>query len=213
MEAFRAHRGIVAPLDRGNVDTDAIIPKQYLKSIRRTGFGLTLFDDWRYLDSGQVGQDHSKRRPNPDFVLNQPRFRNASVLLARDNFGCGSSREHAVWALLEYGFRVVIAPSVADIFYTNALKNGLLPVTLKSGEVDRLFKATVENEGFSVSVDLGKQSVYAGTDEMQFSIDPDCKERLLGGVDDIGLTLQFADRIRTYERERNRRKPWLFTTL
>ena len=207
------HQGIVAPLDRGNVDTDTIIPKQYLKSIKRTGFGANLFDDWRYLDSGHVGQDHSKRRPNPKFVLNRPRFRGASVLLARDNFGCGSSREHAVWALLEYGFRVVVAPSVADIFYTNALKNGLLPVTLRPDEVDRLFQATAEKEGFSVCVDLVKQLVYADTDEMKFSIDPDCRERLLEGVDDIGSTLQLADRIRAYEQRRVERKPWLFTTL
>ncbi len=213
MEAFRVHQGIVAPLDRGNVDTDTIIPKQYLKSIRRTGFGVSLFDDWRYLDSGSVGQDHAKRRPNPDFVLNQPRFRNASVLLARDNFGCGSSREHAVWALLEYGFRVVIAPTIADIFYTNALKNGLLPVTLQPGEVDLLFRKTAETEGFSVRVDLAQQVVQTDTNEMKFSIDPDCKERLLKGIDDIGLTLQLADRIHAYERQRIERKPWLFMTL
>ena len=211
MEAFHTHHGIIAPLDRGNVDTDAIIPKQYLKSIKRTGFGDNLFDDWRYLDPGDVGQDHSRRRLNPDFVLNWPRFQNASVLLARDNFGCGSSREHAVWALLEYGFRVVIAPTIADIFYTNALKNGLLPVMLTSGEVDRLFRLVAENEGFAVSVDVEKQRVRAAADEMEFSIDSAYKERLIKGVDEIDLTLQLAERIRSYERQRIKRKPWLFT--
>ncbi len=210
MEPFRTHRGIVAPLDRGNVDTDAIIPKQYLKSIKRTGFGISLFDDWRYLDPGEVGQDHSRRRPDPDFVLNHPRYRDASILLTRDNFGCGSSREHAVWALLEYGFRAVIAPGFADIFYANALKNGLLPVTLPSKWVDELFTLTAGREGFTLTVDLEAQCVRDGAEEWAFKIDPSYKHRLLEGLDDIAFTLQLTDRIRDYERARARRAPWLF---
>ncbi len=210
MRSFRLHRGLVAPLDRGNVDTDAIIPKQYLKSIERTGFGANLFDDWRYLDPGEAGQDHSKRRPNPDFVLNRPRYRGASILLARDNFGCGSSREHAVWALLEYGFRVVIASGFADIFYTNALKNGLLPAALPAARVDALFARTEAREGFALTVDLDAQRVRDDGGEWPFEIEPSYKRRLLAGLDDIGFTLALADRIRDYERRRAERAPWLF---
>ena len=210
MQPFQTHRGLVAPLDRGNVDTDAIIPKQYLKSVKRTGFGAALFDDWRYLDAGEVGQDHSKRRPNPDFVLNRARYRNASMLIARDNFGCGSSREHAVWALMEYGFRVVIASGFADIFYTNALKNGLLAVVLTAPQMDRLFLRTAEHEGFSLTVDLHAQQVRDGDEVLAFEIEPSYKRRLLAGLDDIGLTLAMADRIRDYERRRARQTPWLF---
>ena len=210
MEPFHTHQGIVAPLDRGNVDTDAIIPKQYLKSIKRTGFGVNLFDDWRYLDPGEVGQDHSRRRPNPDFVLNESRYRGASILLARDNFGCGSSREHAVWALLEYGFRVVIAPGFADIFYTNALKNGLLPAVLTAEQVDELFTRTAAREGFTLAADLETQRVRDGDEEWKFEIEPSYKRRLLEGLDDIGLTLALADHIRDYERRRAQRAPWLF---
>ena len=210
MEAFHVHHGVVAPLDRGNVDTDAIIPKQYLKSIKRTGFGANLFDDWRYLDPGEPGADHSKRRPNPEFVLNFPRYRGATVLLTRDNFGCGSSREHAVWALLEYGFRAVIAPGFADIFYTNALKNGLLPVALPGEAVDELFKRVAAREGFAATVDLETQRVCADGETWSFEIEPAYRRRLLEGLDDVGLTLQLADRIRDYERRRAERAPWLF---
>ncbi len=213
MEPFRTHQGLVAPLDRGNVDTDAIIPKQYLKSIKRTGFGANLFDDWRYLDPGEVGQDHSLRRLNSDFILNQPRYHGASILLTRDNFGCGSSREHAVWALLEHGFRVVIAPGFADIFYVNALKNGLLPVVLPAQSVEELFMRTAAREGFALTVDLAAQCVRDGDEEWTFEIEPSFKRRLLAGLDDIGLTLKLADRIRDYERERARRAPWLFPVL
>ena len=210
MEAFHVHHGVVAPLDRGNVDTDAIIPKQYLKSVKRTGFGANLFDDWRYLDPGEPGTDHSKRRPNPKFVLNFPRYRGATVLLTRDNFGCGSSREHAVWALLEYGFRAVIAPGFADIFYTNALKNGLLPVALPGEAVDELFKRVAAREGFAATVDLETQRVCADGETWSFEIEPAYRRRLLEGLDDVGLTLQLADRIRDYERRRAERTPWLF---
>ena len=210
MKPFREHHGIVAPLDRGNVDTDAIIPKQYLKSVKRTGFGVALFDDWRYLDPGDVGQDHSKRRLNPDFVLNQPRFRDASILLSRDNFGCGSSREHAVWALLEYGFRVVIASGFADIFYTNALKNGLLPVMFPEERVDELFASVSARENFSLTVDLVGQSVRDGDEAWSFEIEAAFRRRLLEGLDDVGLTLRHAGRIRDYERRRAARAPWLF---
>ena len=209
MEPFYTHRGIVAPLDRGNVDTDAIIPKQYLKSIKRIGFGVNLFDDWRYLDPGEVGQDHSKRRPDPGFILNEPRYRDASILLTRNNFGCGSSREHAVWALLEYGFRVVIASGFADIFYTNALKNGLLPVVLAPTRVDALFERAAK-EVFSLTVDLEAQRVRDGDEEWAFEVEPSFRRRLLEGLDDIGLTLALADRIRDYEHQRAERVPWIF---
>jgi 3-isopropylmalate/(R)-2-methylmalate dehydratase small subunit len=212
MEKFVKLSGIAAPLDRPNVDTDAIIPKQYLKSIKRTGFGPTLFDDWRYLDAGEPGMDHSKRRPNPDFVLNQSRYRDAQILLARDNFGCGSSREHAPWALLDYGFRVVIAPSYADIFYNNSFKNGLLPIVLERDAVDRLFSETSATPGYKLTVDLASQSVTTpdGT-VFKFDIDAFRKHCLLHGLDDIGLTLEHVDEIRDYEARRRQQAPWLFS--
>ena len=213
MQSFHTHKGIVVPLDRGNVDTDAIIPKQYLKSIKRTGFGVNLFDDWRYLDPGEIGQDHSKRRLNPDFILNQPRYRDASILLARNNFGCGSSREHAVWALLEYGLRVVIAPKIADIFYINALNNGLLPVVLLEEQVDHLFERATACKEFTLTVSLEEQCVYDEDQKLKFNIDASYKHRLLNGLDDIELTLKWTDRIRDYERQRMERAPWIFKSL
>lgn len=211
MEPFTQINGIVAPLDRANVDTDAIIPKQYLKSIHRTGFGPNLFDSWRYLDAGEAGQDAATRRPNPDFVLNQPRYAGAQILLARENFGCGSSREHAVWALTDFGFRAVIAPSFADIFYNNSFKSGLLPVRLAAADVDRLFRETEANEGYRLTVDLENQRVETpdGT-RFSFEIDPFRRRCLLEGLDDIGLTLQHADEIRAYEQRRKQEAPWLF---
>jgi len=211
MEPFTTFTGIVAPLDRANVDTDAIIPKQFLKSIQRTGFGPNLFDSWRYLDAGEPGQDPSARQPNPDFVLNQPRYAGAGVLLARENFACGSSREHAVWALTDFGIRAVIAPSFADIFYNNSFKNGLLPVRLDADTVERLFRATEASEGYRVTVDLERQRVVEpdGT-EHPFEIDPFRRRCLLEGLDDIGLTLQHADDIRAYEARRREEAPWLF---
>ncbi len=214
MQPFTRHTGLVVPLDRPNVDTDAIIPKQYLKSVRRTGFGPNLFDDWRYLDPGEPGMDHGRRRENPDFVLNQPRYRGATILLARDNFGCGSSREHAVWALMDYGIRVVIAPSFADIFYNNSFKNGLLPVVLPAETVDRLFRAVGAREGYRLTVDLERQEVETPEGErLAFEIEPFRRHRLLQGLDDIALTLQHADEIRAYERRRMREAPWLFQDL
>ena len=211
MEPFERVTGLVAPLDRANVDTDQIIPKQYLKSIERTGFGRYLFDGWRYLDEGRPGQDCAGRPLNPDFVLNQPRYRGATILLARDNFGCGSSREHAVWALTDYGFRVVIAPSFADIFYGNALKNGLLPVRLPAETVERLFRAVEATPGYTLTVDLPEQVVVTPEGErLPFEIDPFRKQCLLEGLDDIGITLRHADEIRAYEARRRREAPWLF---
>jgi 3-isopropylmalate/(R)-2-methylmalate dehydratase small subunit len=211
MQAFQTVNGLVVPMDRANVDTDQIIPKQYLKSIKRTGFGVNLFDDWRYLDPGEPGQDHSKRRLNPDFIMNQPRYQGAEILLARDNFGCGSSREHAPWALGDYGVRAVIAPSFADIFYSNCLKNGLLPVVLDGSEVDRLFEACHAREGFRLAVNLEEQTVTADDGRFyRFEIDPRSKRRLLKGLDDIGLTLEMSDRIRDYEEAARQRTPWLF---
>ncbi|HSH43734.1 MAG TPA: 3-isopropylmalate dehydratase small subunit, partial [Arenicellales bacterium] len=186
-------------------------PKQYLKSIKRTGFGVNLFDDWRYLDPGEPGDDHSRRRLNPDFVLNQPRYQGAQILLARENFGCGSSREHAPWALGDYGIRVIIAPSYADIFYSNCLKNGLLPVVLDKEAVDTLFRECEAREGYRLSVDLQRQEVIAGDGAAwPFEIDPQSKHRLLNGLDDIGLTLEMADKIRDYEDQAKQRAPWLF---
>jgi len=211
MEPFKQINGIVAPLDRANVDTDAIIPKQYLKSIHRTGFGPNLFDDWRYLDPGEPGQDPSTRRPNPDFVLNQPRYAGAEILLARENFACGSSREHAVWALTDHGFRAVIAPSFADIFYNNSFKTGLLPVRLSAEQVDWLFRETEANEGYRLTVDLeNRQVVTPDGTAFTFDIDPFRRKCLLEGLDDIGLTLRHADEIRAYEDRRKREAPWLF---
>ncbi|HKQ31417.1 MAG TPA: 3-isopropylmalate dehydratase small subunit [Burkholderiales bacterium] len=212
MEKFEKLSGLVAPMDRPNVDTDAIIPKQYLKSIKRTGFGPTLFDTWRYLDPGEPGMDHSKRRPNPDFVLNQPRYRGAQILLARDNFGCGSSREHAPWALLDYGFRAVIGPSYADIFYNNSFKNGFLPIVLQADIVDRLFREAAAKEGYKLTIDLAAQSVTTPDGTVStFDIDAFRKHCLLNGLDDIGLTLQHVDEIRAYEARRKQEAPWLFT--
>ncbi len=211
MEKFTVHTGLVIPLDRSNVDTDAIIPKQYLKSIQRTGFGPTLFDDWRYLEPGEPGMDHSKRTPNPDFVLNAPRFAGASVLLARENFGCGSSREHAVWALTDYGIRAVIAPSYADIFFNNSFKNGLLPLTLPAEVIDQLFVEAQATEGYQLTVNLEDQQVVTPSGAaFAFSIDEFRKYCLLNGLDDIGLTLQHADDIRAYEAKRKQVAPWLF---
>ncbi|HLU77864.1 MAG TPA: 3-isopropylmalate dehydratase small subunit [Burkholderiales bacterium] len=212
MEKFTVHRGLVAPLDRANVDTDAIIPKQFLKSIKRTGFGPNLFDGWRYLDVGQPDSDNSKRPLNPDFVLNQPRYQGATILLARENFGCGSSREHAPWALVDYGFRAVIAPSFAEIFYNNSFKNGLLPIVLSEAQVDELFNDTFAASGFELVIDLeGQRIAYAdGTKEIRFEIDPFRKYCLLNGLDDIGLTLRHADKIKAFEERRRAEQPWLF---
>ncbi|WP_297527076.1 3-isopropylmalate dehydratase small subunit [Thiohalobacter sp.] len=211
MDKFETFTGLVAPLDRPNVDTDAIIPKQYLKSVKRTGFGPNLFDDWRYLDPGEPGMDHSKRRPNPDFVLKQPRYQGAEILLARENFGCGSSREHAVWALTDYGIRSVIAPSFADIFYNNSFKNGLLPIVLDEQTVDRLFREVEANEGYRLTIDLEAQTITTPSGEViPFEVDAFRRYCLLNGLDDIGLTLQHADEIRAYEARRRQEAPWLF---
>jgi len=211
MDKFETLNGLVVPLDRANVDTDAIIPKQYLKSIKRTGFGPSLFDDWRYLDPGEPGMDHSKRRINPDFVLNQARYQGAQILLARDNFGCGSSREHAPWALVDYGFRAIIAPSYADIFYNNSFKNGLLPIVLERDAVDRLFKECAAMPGYRLSVDLVAQTVTAPAGAIfKFEIDAFRRHCLLKGLDDIGLTLQHVAEIKAYEERRRKEAPWLF---
>ena len=211
MQPFRVHTGTVAPLDRANVDTDAIIPKQFLKSIKRTGFGPNLFDEWRYLDHGEPGMDNARRPPNPDFVLNQARYRGASILLARRNFGCGSSREHAPWALADFGFRAVIAPSYADIFHNNCYKNGLLPIVLPESQVDRLFADTFAFPGFQLTVDLERQVVATvdGALAFGFDVEPFRKHCLLNGLDDIGLTLQHADAIREFEAKRLAEQPWL----
>lgn len=213
MRQFTQHTGIAAPLDRANVDTDMIIPKQFLKSIKRTGFGKNLFDELRYLDEGKPDQDCSKRPLNPDFVLNQPRYRNASILLARRNFGCGSSREHAPWALEDYGFRVIIAPSFADIFYNNCFKNGLLPIVLDEEIVDRLFQETYDNEGYELTVDLEARTVTTPSGEsFSFEVDDFRRHCLLNGLDDIGVTLEDADLIRAYEEKRRQTAPWLFVS-
>jgi 3-isopropylmalate/(R)-2-methylmalate dehydratase small subunit len=208
---FRVHTGLVAPLDRANVDTDAIIPKQFLKSIKRSGFGPNLFDEWRYLDRGEPGIDHAGRPRNPQFVLNEPRYEGASILLARRNFGCGSSREHAPWALYDYGFRALIAPSYADIFHNNCYKNGLLPIVLGESEVDRLFADTFAFPGFRLTVDLERQTVSTADGSLVFAFDvePSRKHRMLNGLDDIGLTLQHADTIREFEKKRLENHPWL----
>lgn len=211
MEKLERVSGIAVPLDRANVDTDAIIPKQFLKSIRRSGFGPNLFDEWRYLDHGEPGMDPASRTPNPDFVLNRPRYQGAVILLARDNFGCGSSREHAVWALADYGIRVVIAPSFADIFYNNCFKNGVLPLVLPSGAVDRLFREVEATPGYTLDVDLRAQTVSSPAGfSHAFEIEPYRKERLLEGLDEIGVTLRHADAIRAYETRRRAEAPWLF---
>jgi 3-isopropylmalate/(R)-2-methylmalate dehydratase small subunit len=214
MKAFTQHTGLVAPLDRANVDTDQIIPKQFLKSIKRTGFGPNLFDEWRYLDVGQPNQDCSQRPVNHEFVLNFPRYQGASVLLARENFGCGSSREHAPWALEEYGFRTIIAPSFADIFYNNSFKNGLLPIVLAESEVDELFAQAEASEGYQLTVDLDAQTVTRPDGvQYRFEVDAFRKHCLLNGLDDIGLTLQDADAIRAFEGKHQQSQPWLFGAI
>ena len=211
MEPFRQHTGLVAPLDRANVDTDAIIPKQFLKSIKRSGFGANAFDEWRYLDLGEPGMDNSKRTLNPNFVLNQSRYLGASVLLTRKNFGCGSSREHAPWALQQFGFRAIIAPSYADIFFNNCYKNGLLPIVLSELEVDHLFNIVGATPGLQLRVDLEKQVVQVpGAETYQFEVEGSRKQSLLNGWDEIGRTLRFNDKIKAYEAARASREPWLF---
>lgn len=214
MQAYNIQTGIMCPLDRSNVDTDQIIPKQFLKSIKRTGFGVNLFDEWRYLDEGFPGQDASKRPVNPDFVLNQPRYKDATILLTRKNFGCGSSREHAPWALSEYGFRTVIAPSFADIFYNNCFKNGMLPIVLDEAIVDKLMKAVVAEEGYTLTADLEAQVVITPTGERYpFEVDAFRKHCLLNGLDDIGLTLQQSDAIKAYEATMQQKTPWIFNPV
>ncbi len=211
MKPFTVLDGLVAPLDRPNVDTDAIIPKQFLKSIKRSGFGPNLFDEWRYMDVGQPGMDNSTRPLNPNFVLNQERYRGAQVLLTRENFGCGSSREHAPWAIEDYGFRALIGPSYADIFFNNCFKNGLLPIVLPATEVDRLFKEVEATPGFRLRIDLDAQTVSTPDGRtLRFDIDAFRKECLLKGLDDIGLTLRHADQIREFEQRRREAQPWLF---
>ena len=210
MNKFETFSGVVASIDRANIDTDAIIPKQYLKSIKRSGFGVNLFDDWRYLDPGEPGQDHSQRRENPQFVLNRESYRDAEILLARENFACGSSREHAVWALLDFGIRVVIAPSYADIFYNNSFKNGLLPIALGSERVDQLFAESQAQPDYRLTVDLERQLVTTPQGvEMDFEIDGFRRYCLLNGLDDIGLTMQKSDRITAFEQQYYEKLPWL----
>jgi 3-isopropylmalate/(R)-2-methylmalate dehydratase small subunit len=214
MQKFTLHRGLVAPMDRENVDTDAIIPKQFLKSIRKTGFGQNLFDEWRYLDAGYPGQDAATRKPNPDFVLNQSRYQGASILLARKNFGCGSSREHAPWALDQYGFRAIIAPSYADIFFNNSFKNGLLPIVLSEAQVSQLFDESAAFPGYTLAIDLERQVIIKPSgEELPFEVQPFRKYCLLNGFDDIGLTLRHAEKIKAFEAERLVKKPWLALTL
>jgi 3-isopropylmalate/(R)-2-methylmalate dehydratase small subunit len=210
MQAFTVHKGLVAPMDRENVDTDAIIPKQFLKSIKRSGFGPNLFDEWRYLDKGEPGQDPAQRKPNPDFVLNQPRYAGASVLLARKNFGCGSSREHAPWALDQFGFRALIAPSYADIFFNNCFKNGLLPIILPEAQVAQLFDEVRGFVGYALTIDLARQVIIKPDgSEIAFEVERFRKYCLVNGFDDIGLTLRHADKIRSFEAERLAKMPWL----
>lgn len=211
MQAFTQLDGLVAPLDRANVDTDAIIPKQFLKSIKRAGFGPNLFDEWRYLDHGEPGMDNSKRPLNPGFVLNAPRYRGAQVLLTRENFGCGSSREHAPWALEDYGFRALIGTTFADIFFNNCFKNGVLPIRLPQAEVDELFAQVAANEGYRLKIDLDAQTVMRPDGKvLKFEVDAFRKYCLLNGFDDIGLTLRHADKIRAFEEKRRAEQPWLF---
>lgn len=214
MQKFTVHKGLVAPMDRENVDTDAIIPKQFLKSIKKTGFGVNLFDEWRYLDHGEPGQDPASRKPNPDFVLNQPRFDGASILIARKNFGCGSSREHAPWALDQYGFRAILAPSFADIFFNNCFKNGLLPIVLPEAVIDQLFNEVNAFPGYELTIDLERQVIVRPQgEEIPFDVIPFRKYCLLNGFDDIGLTLRHADKIKAYEAARLATKPWLAHTM
>jgi len=212
MEKFIGCKGLVAPLDRANIDTDAIIPKQFLKSIERSGFGRYLFDEWRYLDHGEPGKEVSQRILNPDFILNQNRFQGARILLTRANFGCGSSREHAPWALQDYGFQVILAPSYADIFFNNSFKIGLLPIVLKENIVDQIFREVDLNVGYSLAVNLEEQTVVTPAGEVHtFDIDLFRKENLLNGLDEIGLTLQYASKIKSFEDKRRIEQPWLFT--
>ncbi len=214
MKKFTIHKGLVAPMDRENVDTDAIIPKQFLKSIRKTGFGPNLFDEWRYLDKGEPGMDASKRKPNPDFVLNQARYAGASILLARKNFGCGSSREHAPWAIEQYGFRALIAPSFADIFFNNCFKNGILPIVLPEDKVAKLFDEVAAFPGYELTIDLERQVIVkAQGEEIPFDVQAFRKYCLLNGLDDIGLTLRYKDKITAFEAERLAQKPWLASTM
>lgn len=214
MQKFTVHQGLVAPMDRENVDTDAIIPKQFLKSIKKTGFGVNLFDEWRYLDHGEPGQDPASRQPNPDFVLNQPRYQGASILLARKNFGCGSSREHAPWALDQFGFRAIIAPSFADIFFNNCFKNGLLPIVLPEATVAALFDEVAAFPGYQLTIDLERQVIVRPQgEEIAFDVVAFRKYCLLNGFDDIGLTLRQADKIKAFEAQRLATKPWLARTL
>ena len=211
MQAFTQLNGLVVPLDRANVDTDAIIPKQFLKSIKRSGFGPNAFDEWRYLDHGEPGMDNSKRKINPDFVLNKSRYQGASILLARENFGCGSSREHAPWALEDYGFRVIIAPSFADIFFNNCFKNGMLPIVLAAADVDALFKETEAAEGYKLNVDLAAQTITTPSGQAyKFDVDAFRKHCLLNGLDDIGLTMQHQGEIKAFEAKHKAAQPWLF---
>ncbi len=211
MEKLTTIHGVVAPLDRANVDTDAIIPKQFLKSIRRSGFGPNLFDDWRYLDTGEPDSDNSQRKLNPDFVLNKTRYANAKILLTRENFGCGSSREHAPWALKGYGFDVIIAPTFADIFFANCFKNALLPITLDSSVVESLMQDVVDNEGYHLLIDLPAQTITKPNDELiPFEVDAFQKHCLINGLDDIGVTLQHTDKIKAYEEKQRKVTPWLF---
>ena len=214
MDKFTVHKGVVVPMDRENVDTDAIIPKQFLKSIRKTGFGPNLFDEWRYLDPGEPGQDPASRKPNPDFVLNQPRYQGASIMIARKNFGCGSSREHAPWAIVQWGVRALIAPSFADIFFNNCFKNGLLPIVLPEATIDMLFNEIAAFPGYELTIDLDRQVIVRPQgEEIPFDVIAFRKYCLLNGFDDIGLTLRHADKIRAYEAERLATKPWLAHTL
>ena len=211
MQAFTQLNGLVAPLDRANVDTDAIIPKQFLKSIKRSGFGVNAFDEWRYLDHGEPGMDNSKRQINPDFVLNQARYKSASILLTRENFGCGSSREHAPWALEDFGFKVIIASSYADIFYNNCFKNGMLPIVLSADIVDALFKQVAATPNYKLQVDLAAQTVSTPSGEtFSFSVDAFRKHCLLNGLDDIGLTMQHQDKIKAFESRHQQAQPWLY---
>jgi len=211
MEKYQSREGLVAPLDRANVDTDAIIPKQFLKAIGRSGFGPNLFDEWRYLDRGEPGMDNSKRPLNPKFILNEPRYRGAQVLIARENFGCGSSREHAPWALLDYGFTTVIAPSFADIFFNNCFKNGLLAIVLDADTVDQLIRESTATPGYRLAIDLEQQTITTPSrKEIRFAIDPFRKHCLLNGLDEIELSLQHADKIRAFEAKRRETQPWLF---
>jgi 3-isopropylmalate/(R)-2-methylmalate dehydratase small subunit len=214
MQKFSTHTGVVAPIDRANVDTDAIMPKQFLKSIRKTGFGPHLFDEWRYKDPGYYGKPESQRQPNPDFVLNQPRYQGASILLARKNFGCGSSREHAPWAIGQYGFRAILAPSYADIFFNNCFKSGLLPIVLSESQIDQLFNEVAAFPGYKLTVDLERQRIVKGQgEEIAFEVNAFRKYCLLNGLDDIGLTLRHKDKIAAFEAQRLAAKPWLARTF